>query len=929
MSACCRIRLFLLAFCALTAGGFAQKGIITTFVGPGIPVDGAGALAQDFGPSAIAPDGAGGFYVSSYTRNQIYRVAADGTLKVIAGTGSAGFSGDNGPAVHASLNAPWGLAADAAGNIYFADSYNHRVRRITPEGLITTIAGDGTADSGGDGGPATSAHLYYPVEVAIAGSGTLYITDNSHRVRKLTPAGIISAVAGTGVAGYNGDGGAAAAVQLHYPRALALDSAGNLYIADMLNHRIRMVAADGTISTLAGTGVAGYSGNGGPATSAQLHSPEGIAFDSAGSLYISDSQNYRIRKVTADGIIHFVAGNGTGGYEPAAGLAASAWVLAGDICAGAYGDVYFVNGEVVRKITPEGIISNVAGRQSAGFNGDGLPASATHLNVPEGIAFDRDGNLYIADSWNHRIRKVTPAGAVSTFVGNGIPGISGDGGYSTSQVSFPNGIAFGPDGSLYIADKGNHRVRKVTPDGIISTVAGIGAYGEGGWGFSGDGGKAIFAQLSSPAGVAVGRDGSLYIADAGNHRVRKVTPDGIINTVAGNGDSGFSGDGGPATSAQLASIFSDIALDASGNLYIADGTNRRIRMVTPQGVISTVAGGGTDTGEGIPATSAKLGGPYGLTFDSAGNLYFADITTRVRKITPAGRIYTVAGTSRSGFSGDGGPAIDAQLDYPQAVALDAAGNLYISDGQNHRIRRVEGVTGALAFFPQIAVGGGYTTVFAIGNSGSGTVSGTLALADQQGNPLIVGGTLDYPGIAIQNLNASEFAISIPPGGVGFITARLPANEPVRAGWAKLDSWGGAIYSVATYEYVLAGTVQSTTGVLPCQPTQYATIPVDYDVSRNRRLGYAVANTGDAPITIKLAVVDQTGSIVDDSTSIILAPGEQIAKYLDQDLGRPQFKGSVVLRGQNKATFAAVALLQNQHQFTVVPVIGAKAPNIPE
>ena len=275
MSACCRIRLFLLAFCALTAGGFAQKGIITTFVGPGIPVDGAGALAQDFGPSAIAPDGAGGFYVSSYTRNQIYRVAADGTLKVIAGTGSAGFSGDNGPAVHASLNAPWGLAADAAGNIYFADSYNHRVRRITPEGLITTIAGDGTADSGGDGGPAASAHLYYPVEVAIAGSGTLYITDNSHRVRKLTPAGIISAVAGTGVAGYNGDGGAAAAVQLHYPRALALDSAGNLYIADMLNHRIRMVAADGTISTLAGTGVAGYSGNGGPATSAQLHSPRG------------------------------------------------------------------------------------------------------------------------------------------------------------------------------------------------------------------------------------------------------------------------------------------------------------------------------------------------------------------------------------------------------------------------------------------------------------------------------------------------------------------------------------------------------------------------------------------------------------------------------------------------------------------------------
>ena len=418
------------------------------------------------------------------------------------------------------------------------------------------------------------------------------------------------------------------------------------------------------------------------------------------------------------------------------------------------------------------------------------------------------------------------------------------------------------------------------------------------------------AQLYCPSRVAFDGAASLYIID-GNHRIRKATPAGVISTVAGNGTMGFSGDGGPATSAQLC-LPRGVALDAAGNIYIADTINDRIRKVTPAGVISTAAGGGTDTSGSGPATSAMLSSPHALTLDAAGNIYIGEVEgERIRKVTPAGVVSTIAGISRWGFSGDGGPATSAQLNYPRAVALDAFGNLYISDSLNDRILRVEGVAGARAFVPQVAVGGGYTTVFTFGNTGSATVSGTLTLTDQQGNPLTVNGTVENPGTASRHLADSAFPIAIPPGGVGFITTTsLGINDAVREGWAQIDSTGGSLYSVATFQYASSGALQSTAGVLPSQPAQYATIPVAYDVSQEQRVGYAASNTGDTTITIKLAAVDQSGNVIDDSTTITLAPRQQIAKFLDQDLTLSQFKGSIVLRGQNGGTFAAIALVQN-------------------
>jgi sugar lactone lactonase YvrE len=284
----------------------------------------------------------------------------------------------------------------------------------------------------------------------------------------------------------------------------------------------------------------------------------------------------------------------------------------------------------IRKVTPGGVISIIAGNGTQDFSGDGGPAASAQLSGSTGVAMDAAGNLFIADTWNFRIRKVTTAGIISTVAGNGTGGFSGDGGPAVSaQLYLPTGVAIDKAGNLFISDTVNHRIRKATPGGVINTIAGNGIHG-----FSGDSGPAASAQLSKPCGVAVDAEGNLFIADMDNHRIRKVTPGGVISTVAGNGLRGFSGDGSPAASAQLASPKS-VAVDSAGNLFIADTDNNRVRKVTTTGIISTVVGIGTEgfSGDGSPASSAQLANPSGVAVDAAGNLFIADHGNfRVRKV---------------------------------------------------------------------------------------------------------------------------------------------------------------------------------------------------------------------------------------------------------------------------------------------------------
>jgi sugar lactone lactonase YvrE len=341
------------------------------------------------------------------------------------------------------------------------------------------------------------------------------------------PPGIINTVAGNGTAGYSGDGGAATSAELHGPNAVAVDTAGNIYIADYYNNRIRKVTAStGDISTAAGNGTAGYSGDGGAATSAELNGPGDVAVDSAGNIYISDLGNNRVRKVTVStGVISTVAGNGTKGYSGDGGAATSAEIGSDAVTVDTAGNIYLADtsNNRIRKVTVStGIITTVAGNGTAGFSGDGGAATSAELNVPDGVVVDSAGNIYIADHNNERIRKVTVStGKISTVAGNGTAGYAGDGGAATSaELNGPGGLALDSAGNIYFGDFGNNRIRKVTVStGKISTVAGNGTAG-----YSGDGGAPDNAEINGPSGIALDSSGNIYIADFENNRIRFVGP---------------------------------------------------------------------------------------------------------------------------------------------------------------------------------------------------------------------------------------------------------------------------------------------------------------------------------------------------------------------------------------------------------------------
>ena len=789
------------------------NGFITTVAGTnssGFSGDGGAATnAKLFSPSGEALDAFGNFFIADTSNGRIRRVDTNGIITTVAGTSTRGFYGDGGAATNALLSSPFGVAVDVFGNLFIADPNNSRIRKVDTNGIITTVAGTNSAGFSGDGGAATIAKLNSPYGIAVDVFGNLFIADSGNsRIRKVDTNGIITTVAGTNSAGFSGDGGAATNAKLNTPYGVALDAFGNLFIADSGNSRIRKVDTNGIITTVAGTNSAGFSGDGGAATNAKLNTPYGVVFDTFDNLLIADYNNSRIRKVNLSGspllvlpnvttansgiysvVITSPSGSVTSsnvslsvGFPPSLSAQSQSLavtngasssltvVISGSLPlsyqwffnantmgaggtnatlpvvnvttnqAGSYfcvvtnlygsvtsqvinlsigtppmittpltNQISYSGSNVTLTVAVSGtgpfsylwqlnginlvnnIISTVAG---GGVNnpGDGGPATNASVGFPWSMAVDGLGNLFIADSGSCHIRKVDANGIITTVAGNGTTtnNFSGDGGAATNAgLSSPYGVAVDAMADIFITDTYNYRIRKVNASGIITTVAGNGSKS-----YSGDGGAATNASVNAPQGLALDATGNLFIADTSNNRIRKLDTNGIITTVAGNGTASYSGDGGAATNAGLQLPYA-VALDTMGNLFIADNSNNRIRKVDTNGIITTVAGNGSSStsystsNDGHAATNVALSFLYGVAVDSTGDLFIDDyIAEVILKVDPNGIISKAAGKAQTGYSGDGGPATSAGLFYPGGVALDSIGNLFIADAGDHRIRKV-------------------------------------------------------------------------------------------------------------------------------------------------------------------------------------------------------------------------------------------------
>ena len=766
--------------------------VISTIVGGGLPATAMPAISALIGqPGAVVTDAAGNVYFSSTPLHTVFRVDPAGTLTRVAGTGTAGYSGDNGPATSAQLYEPNGLAMDGAGNLYIADTVNQRIRKVSPGGTITTVAGNGGCCYSGDNGSATSAQLGRVLALTADPSGNLYVGVSPVRIRKVSTSGIITTIAGDGTTGFSGDNGPATEAQFNYPAGLAVDASGNLFVADSSNNRIRRISTDSIVTTVAGTGALGNTGDNGPATEAQLQFPHSVALDPAGHLYIGA---YSVRRIASDGTISTVTGTGGTGFDEDSGAATGTVpVDAAGVAVDGSGNLYVaeVFNRRIRRVSA-GKIRTIAG----GGTGLGGPAPLTMLQAPVGVEKDSAGNLYFSDTACACVYKVSAAGVLSVLAGTGADGYSGDNGPATSaQLYGPAGLAVNGAGDLYVADTVNSRVRKIAA-GTITTVAGTGVSG-----YSGDGTAATGAQLANPKDVSVDSLGRPHIADWANHRIRRMElgQGGIISTVAGDGTWSYGGDRGPATSAQLA-LPTASTLDALGNLYIADTYNSRVRKVALDGAITTIAGNGSDGegGDGGAATAAQLHQPVDVAVDSSGNLFII-AGGAIRVVTAGGTISRIAGNGAGTYPGDGIPALDAGLSSPRSLTVDAGGKLYVTDGSLRAIRLLTPAGGP----PVLTVSSTHTGRFSPGKTGQYSLTvKNAALAGPSGGTVTVteivpGGftlsTMSGPGWDCSANVCSRNNVLNPGGSYPDITVSVDvaANAPSQLTNQVVLTGGGA------------------------------------------------------------------------------------------------------------------------------------------
>ncbi len=618
--------------------------------------------------------------VSTAGRNRFgtATVNVTGALALVAGeVGGAGSVDGAGSA--ARFYGPFGVASDTPGNVYVADLFNNTIRKVTPAGVVSTFAGL-AGSIGSSDGPGSAARFSFPTGVAVDAGGTVYVADyGAHTIRKITSAGMVTTLAG--VSGSEGSSdGTGSAARFRSPRGVAVDGAGNVYVADSGNFTIRKIAPNGAVSTPAG--LAGNPGSAdGTGSAARFRSPWALAV-SGGTVYVADVADNTIRSMTPTGVVATFAGTaGSLGSDDGIGSSArfsSPSALAADSA----GNVYVADSinNTVRKISPARAVSTFAGVARSAGSVDGVGFAAL-FSYPSGVAVDSTGNVYVGDASNNTIRKVTPAAAVTTLAGQAAPPGSVDGSGPAARFSYPSGVVVEGAGNIYLADLGNHTIRKITPAGVVSTFAGRAHV------FGSANGPGPDARFSSPGGVALDAAGNVYVADISNHIIRKITPDGMVSTFAGQANIAGHLDG-IGSAAQF--LYPEgVAVDSAGNVYVADTGNNTIRKVSPTGSVITLAGLAATSGstDGT-APAARFFNPTGIAVDPAGNVYVVDsYNDTIRKITPGAVVSTLAGVARNLGSADGMGAA-ARFSNPYGIAVDPAGILYVADNRNHTIRKI-------------------------------------------------------------------------------------------------------------------------------------------------------------------------------------------------------------------------------------------------
>jgi sugar lactone lactonase YvrE len=753
--------------------------------------DGPGSAARFRFPAGATRDAVGNLYFADMDNHTIRKLTAAGVVTTVAGLAETYGSAD-GAGGAARFTGPGDVVADAVGNLFVADSYNNTIRKIAPGGIVSTLAGSARVSGNADG-IGGAARFSYPLGVEVDAAGVLYVADTyNHTIRKITPDGSVTTLCG--LAGTSGSAdGTGSAARFNYPQDIVVDSSGTLFVSDSVNDTIRKITPAGVVTTLAGAaGVAGAVDGIGPA--ARFNGPGGLALGAGGKLFVTETGNHTIREITAAGVVTTLAGTaGSAGIDDGTGRAARFSFPFGIVAVGDDLVVADAFNHTVRRITSSAAVTTIAGSPVFGGSSDG-PSRDARFNVPQDVAIDLDGAVYVVDGLNDIIRKIVN-GVVTTFAGSAGAAGSTDGTGGAARFNHPVGLA-AANGLIYVADTDNHTIRKITPDGKVTTLAGLA-------GVPGSvDGTGTTARFNGPFRLAVDGAGVLYVGDTGNNLIRKVTPGGLVTTLAGKAGVAGSADG----TGSGASFYAPegIAVDGNGNVFVADDGNQTIRKITPDGVVTVFAGttGETGSADGVGG-AALFNYPFGLAADRNNNLYVTDSGNHtIRKITPEGKVTTVAGAP--GLAGNvDGVASAVRFDLVAGVALDNDGNLYVADAGNQTIRKGFVPPPDLPVVDPVSARAGTTRHFDVANATTTSWSWSLircpASASTQlwsattRNPVLTPDVDDLYVVRFQGWdNAGRTAIrTLTISGVNASVLRLIVSRSAALGAIDLDLDGPA------------------------------------------------------------------------------------------------------------------------------------------